>query len=237
GTLTLQGFLNVLWTNSTSTFSGNVAVSGALSANTFSANTLSANTVSATTASSTNAVISSISGALLKTLSDGTVAAAIAGTDYSNFAYPFVSNATSTNINFKGGLAVGSSTPSAQFSIQANAGSTQTELFAIGSSTASATSTLFSVDNSGLTTVGDSSGSGDATFQFGSDAHAWSIGYNSSDQSFDIASSTNLSSNEMLSFSKSGSATFDVGLALNTVTNCGEALKTDQNGLIFCGSV
>src|SRR4029079_3392263 len=46
--------------------------------------------VSATTASTTNLWISGIaSGSLLKTTTGGQVVAAVAGSDYSNFAFPF----------------------------------------------------------------------------------------------------------------------------------------------------
>ncbi|MEI7720120.1 MAG: helix-turn-helix domain-containing protein, partial [bacterium] len=55
-------------------------------------------------------------------------------------------------------VGIGSSTPFAQLSLHANAGSTNTTLFAIGSSTASATSTLFSIANTGTVTTNLSSG-------------------------------------------------------------------------------
>lgn len=47
------------------------------------------------------------------------------------------------------GLSLGSTTPYARLSIQANVGDKNTTLFAIGSSTATATTTLFSIDNTG----------------------------------------------------------------------------------------
>src|SRR6185436_2625323 len=47
----------------------------------------------------------------------------------------------------------GTTSPYADFAIHANNGDTNTTLFAIGSSTASATSTLFSVSNTGSTTL------------------------------------------------------------------------------------
>lgn len=50
-------------------------------------------------------------------------------------------------------VGVGTTSPFAQLSIQANNGSTQKNLFAIGSSTQSATTTLFSVDNAGDVTA------------------------------------------------------------------------------------
>ena len=63
--------------------------------------------------------------------------------------------ATSTQwrLPTSGSLGVGTSSPFAKFSIQNNNGDTATTLFAIGSSTASATSTLFSVSNTGSTTL------------------------------------------------------------------------------------
>lgn len=50
-------------------------------------------------------------------------------------------------------VGVGSTSPYAEFSIHAPAGSTNATLFAIGSSTVSATTTLFSIDNTGSTTA------------------------------------------------------------------------------------
>ncbi|MDE2213296.1 MAG: hypothetical protein KGJ34_02070, partial [Patescibacteria group bacterium] len=52
-----------------------------------------------------------------------------------------------------GNLGLGTSTPYAQFSIAANASSTNTTLFAVASSTVSATTTLLSLDNQGDLTV------------------------------------------------------------------------------------
>ena len=74
------------------------------------------------TASTTNLTVSSIaSGALLKATTAGAIVAATAGTDYSNFAYPFLSNATTTQIAFNGGLTA--------------AGATSTSLAVTGSTT------------------------------------------------------------------------------------------------------
>jgi hypothetical protein len=72
--------------------------------------------------------------------------------------------------------------------------------FVIGSST----KTLFSIDNGGVTSVGDSSGTGDAVFQMAGDTNAWAMGYYSTDKSFRIASSTNLTSNVYLTINKTG---------------------------------
>lgn len=57
-------------------------------------------------------------------------------------------------ITAAGNVGIGSTSPFANLSIQANNGSTNTTLFAIGSSTASATTTLFSVSKIGSTTIG-----------------------------------------------------------------------------------
>ncbi|MGH7174750.1 MAG: beta strand repeat-containing protein, partial [Minisyncoccia bacterium] len=104
---------------------------------------------------------------------------------------------TLLTITNAGNVGIGTTTPFAQLSVMAGddyGSHAVSTLFAIGSSTAgTATSTLFSVDSTGLTTVGNSSGTGDAVFQFAGDTNAWAVGYKSSDKSFDIASSTNLS--------------------------------------------
>ncbi|OHB19049.1 MAG: hypothetical protein A2854_00860 [Parcubacteria group bacterium RIFCSPHIGHO2_01_FULL_56_18] len=133
-------------------------------------------------------------------------------------------------------LGIGTTTPWAKLSIHANNGETNETLFAIASSTASATTTLFSVDNTGLTTIGGSSGTGDANFQFAGDINAWSVGYKSSDKSFNIASSTNLTDTAALSIAKNGNTTI-VGSAVtctigngSSATNCSSSdarLKTD----------
>lgn len=146
-------------------------------------------------------------------------------------------------IDSTGNIGVGTTSPFSLLSVHAPNGGTNTMLFAIASSTATATTTLFSVDNTGLTTVGDSSGTGDANFQFAADANAWDIGYNSTDKSFDIASSTNLSSNVAFTVSKS---TLNVGIGttspyakLSLVDNNGSTLRdvfaisTSTSGIVF----
>ena len=64
--------------------------------------------LSATTATTSNLAVTSVISSLLKTNSLGQVAAAIPGTDYltsaNMFAYPFLSNATTTRLSFNGGL-------------------------------------------------------------------------------------------------------------------------------------
>jgi hypothetical protein len=72
----------------------------------------------------------------------------------SNFIYGTIP-ATTTGfvLPTSGSLGVGTSSPFAKFSIQTNNGDTAKVLFAIGSSTQSATSTLFSVSNTGSTTL------------------------------------------------------------------------------------
>ncbi|MDO8567002.1 MAG: DUF5011 domain-containing protein [bacterium] len=154
--------------------------------------------------------------------------------------------ATSTIfISSLGNLGIGTTSPWAQLSVHANDGSTNTTLFAIASSTATATTTLFSVDNTGLTTIGDSAGTGDASFQFAADANAWNIGYNSTDKSFNIASSTSFLSSVAFTISK-GAAVNNVGIGttspyakLSLVDNNGTSLRdvfaisTSTSGLIF----
>jgi hypothetical protein len=123
-------------------------------------------------------------------------------------------------ITSTGNVGVGTTTPFAQLSVHANNGSTNTMLFAIGSSTQSATSTLFSVDNTGLATFGNSSGTGDANEQFASDANAWSVGYRSSDKAFVIASSTNFTGTAALAIAKNGNTTI-VGSGTTCVIGSG----------------
>ena len=61
---------------------------------------------------------------------------------------------TAFQLPTSGSLGVGTSSPFAKFAIQSNGGDTATTLFAIGSSTAAfATSTLFSISNTGSTTL------------------------------------------------------------------------------------
>jgi hypothetical protein len=98
-----------------------------------------------------------------------------------------------------------------------------------------------------VTTIGDSSGTGDANFQFAKDVDAWSIGFNSTDKSFNIASSTNFSSNVAFTvtkgtslrvgigsttpwkaFSVSGSVAFD-GLSTNATSTSFSNLCIDTN--------
>jgi hypothetical protein len=110
---------------------------------------------------------------------------------------------------FNGGnVGFGTTSPFGKLSIHANNGEifTNNTLFAIGSSTQSATTTLFSIDNTGATTIGDPSGTGagDAIFQYANDANAWSAGYFATDKSFRIASSTTLSSNIAFTIAKGG---------------------------------
>ncbi len=78
---------------------GDLFVAGSTTLQNFTA--VRATTTQATT---TNLAISSITSSLLKTLSNGAVVAAISGVDYSNFTYPFPSNATSTLLTFGGGF-------------------------------------------------------------------------------------------------------------------------------------
>jgi hypothetical protein len=61
-----------------------------------------------------------IPSSILKTDSNGTIVAAVAGTDYANFAYPFPSNATSTKIDFNGGLTTTGATSTGTFAVTAS---------------------------------------------------------------------------------------------------------------------
>src|SRR6202035_5214859 len=103
-----------------------------------------------------------------------------------------------------GNVGIGTTSPYAKLSIQANNSDTNTTLFAIASSTGSATTTLFSVDNAGNTTIGDNTSGRDSLLQFAVNANAWTIGYRSSDQSFAIASATALTGTPAFILTKSG---------------------------------
>ena len=114
-----------------------------------------------------------------------------------------------------GFVGIGTTTPFANLSIQKNYGQTNTTLFAVASSTSSdgsSATTLFSIDNTGATTFGNPSSAGSAVFQFGADTNAWAIGYNSTDKSFDIASSTDFSNNIAFTIAKGG----NVGIGTTT---------------------
>ncbi len=129
-------------------------------------------------------------------------------------------------VNQNGRIGVGTSSPFATLSVHTTAGAYNPTLFAIGSSTAAgANSTLFSVDNTGLTSVGDSSGTGDANFQFASDVNAWSVGYKSSDKSFNIASSTNFTGTAALSIAKNGNTTIVGSLSTCVLGNATGAVS------------
>ena len=70
--------------------SGSTTISAVLNstfANNLASTTLAGNTL-LTNATTTNLAITGVTSSLLKTLSNGAVVAAVAGTDYSNFAYP-----------------------------------------------------------------------------------------------------------------------------------------------------
>ncbi|MEQ1915687.1 MAG: hypothetical protein ABL856_03070, partial [Gallionella sp.] len=84
----------------TNTFNGQTNLTYA------STTAISGTTSQFATASSTNLFVSGTPSTLLKTLSTGQVAAAVAGVDYlvSTFAYPFINNATTTLLAFNGGF-------------------------------------------------------------------------------------------------------------------------------------
>ena len=90
-----------------------VGTSASIASTTLAGNTL------LSFATTTNLAITNISGQLLKTLSNGAVVAAIAGTDYltsaTTFAYPFPSNATSTTLAFNGGFTTTGATSTGTF--------------------------------------------------------------------------------------------------------------------------
>ncbi len=65
----------------------------------------------------------------------------------------FASGLASTTVVSSGQFGIGTSSPYARFSIAANSGDTNTTLFVIASSTPGATTTLFSIDNTGSTTI------------------------------------------------------------------------------------
>jgi hypothetical protein len=134
-------------------------------------------------------------------------------------------------INNGGHIGIGTSSPYALLSIynattsNILAGASST-LFSISSSTSmngqGSAVNLFSVDKTGVTTIGDTSGTGDANFQFASDGNAWNMGYNSSDKSFRIASSTNLASNVAFAITKNlnvliGTSTLGSNVSTTTV--------------------
>ncbi len=88
---------------------GNSATAGYFTATTTTASQFpyaSTTAITATTASTTNLYISGVLSSLLKTNASGQVVAAVAGTDYANFAYPFINSATSSLLTFSGGLTV-----------------------------------------------------------------------------------------------------------------------------------
>jgi fibronectin-binding autotransporter adhesin len=95
--------------NATSTlvaFNGGITTAGFLStaSSTINSNLVITGNSTTTNATTTALAISSITSSLLKTNATGGVVAAVLGTDYQNFAYPFPSNATSTLLTFSGGI-------------------------------------------------------------------------------------------------------------------------------------
>src|SRR6185437_1997533 len=90
------------------TFNGSTLLNGSLTVN---------GTTTLTNATTTSFAISNVPAAILKTLSNGAVVAAQAGTDYLTgadiFAYPFAGNATTTQIAFNGGATFAGATTTA----------------------------------------------------------------------------------------------------------------------------
>jgi hypothetical protein len=149
-------------------------------------------------------------------------------------------------------VGIASTTPFARLSLQANYTDTNKNIFAIGSSTNSGGTTnvsLFTVDNTGITTIGDPNATGDSNMQFAADANAWSVGYYSSDKSFRIASSTNLANNPALIINKGGGIRINnaimggtrFGLAWDSSSEQGIVMQTSSgtfttNPILFLNS-
>ncbi|HVZ76266.1 MAG TPA: immunoglobulin-like domain-containing protein [Candidatus Paceibacterota bacterium] len=147
-----------------------------------------------------------------------------------NYHFLDTSNSSEPVTITGGNLGVGTTTPTAKLSLQYNSGDTQTTLFAIASSTGSTAVNLFSVDNTGLTTIGNPTGTGDANIQFGGDATAWSVGNYGGDNSFRIASSTNLANNVAFEVTKAGTAS-TTNLTISSLgASAGSCLTTDSSG-------
>ena len=167
-----------------------------------------------TNLASTNLSVTGITSSLLKTNTVGTLLAAIAGTDYLSsmtFSWPWTrqadgSHATSTLASFFGGIFTNASSTLAS--------TTMTTLLATNGTT-----TNLAVTNA--LDVGLSTGTGDAVFQFAGDSNAWSMGYYSTDKTFRIASSTNLTANVYFQIGKSGTTTLNSGV--------GAVVGTDQS--------
>jgi fibronectin-binding autotransporter adhesin len=121
-------FTTAFSTTTANTFSALNTFNGGVTANTLTVNTsallasttLTGNTLLANATTSSFA-ISNISNSLLKTLSNGAVVAAVAGTDYltsaTTFAYPFPAGATSSLVAFNGGLTTTGATSTGTFAV------------------------------------------------------------------------------------------------------------------------
>jgi hypothetical protein len=117
------------------------------------------------------------------------------------FAVASSTNVTLFNVLGNGNVGIGTSSPYAKLSI---VGQVAAEYF-------SATSTNATSTFNGSLAVGQDV-EGDAPVQLGIDANAWTMGYNSSDKSFRIASSTTLISNVAFTLLKGG----NVGIGSTT---------------------
>src|SRR6185503_5683216 len=122
GSTTLEAQLTVLGSTTLQNFTG-----------------INATTTNATT---TAFAITGATSTLLKTNANGSVVAAIAGTDYANFAYPFINNATTSLLTFSGGLISASSTSFNLFSTNATSTNATTTNLAISSVASSLLKTL-----------------------------------------------------------------------------------------------
>jgi hypothetical protein len=181
-----------------------------------------------TAATTTSFAISGISSSLLKTSSLGSLVAAVANTDYQapiSATYPisFSSNVISlafgtTTANLWSGaqtfLSASTTLQSFTFINATGTSATTTNLYV--SSRASTTDLRANTANIGSLDIGDSAGTGDSVFQFSTDNEAWSLGFFSSDKTFRIASSTNLSANVFFQIGKSGTTTLNAGLGVES---------------------
>ncbi|MEK7068199.1 MAG: tail fiber domain-containing protein, partial [Patescibacteria group bacterium] len=161
--------------------------------------------------------------------SDGEVALATASSTNTSAVIKFLTGGTlaaneRARISQTGLFGIGTTSPFGLLALHALNGATNNTLFAIGSSTSNSTTTLFSVSNAGVTTIGDSSSSGDAVIQLANDTNAWSFGYRSTDKTFRVASSTNLTANVLFQIGKSGTTSLNSAI---TSSNVGQYLCID----------
>ena len=123
---------SALSVTASSTIGGVLNVGGQLNANLsaiIASTTLSGSSL-LTNATTTSFSITGISsGNILKTTTDGSIVAAVAGTDYTTFSYLFPSNATTTQIAFNGGATFAGATTT---SLSVSASSTVAGVLNVG---------------------------------------------------------------------------------------------------------